>query len=167
MKPTKDDEHRARQLSDKDLSDPSNMLSKQGSPMVLWEDVDSASMKNEFGNGERTLMGFTIGMRGYFSRHEVKRGASAWRKACAQYPQALFHPCLLGYENDPREIWEFEDARRYVRQWARFAGMDDAEIAMRYCGEVPGAMGFLAACGVFGEETRRQSLAGTTPTPRQ
>jgi hypothetical protein len=83
--------------------------------------------------------------------------------------------CLFGYNEDPREVWEFRDARPYVRWWARYAGMDDLATADRWLGlnsaigrtmPAPWAtagMGFLAACGVFGEELRQEKLREQKP----
>ena len=42
--------------------------------------------------------------------------------------------CLLGYNDDPREVWEFHDARRYLRWWARYAGMNDPATADHWFG---------------------------------
>ena len=89
--------------------------------------------------------------------------------------------CLLGYNEDPREIWEFRDARRYVRRWARFTGMNDIATSDRWLGRTSaigrsmsvlgpvaiGGMGFRAACGVFGEMARQMALRGHRPTVPQ
>jgi hypothetical protein len=81
---------------------------------------------------------------------------------------------LTGYDQDPREVWEIPEAARYVRWWAAYAGMDDFEVADSLIGSkspnskdplLCGAgVSFLAACGAFGEEIKRQSLAGFAPT---
>jgi hypothetical protein len=62
---------------------------------------------------------------------------------------------LLGYDEDPREIHEIDSAAEYVRLWARLSGITDLEqTALGPIGPVGAA--FLAACGAFGEEIRRQ-----------
>jgi hypothetical protein len=114
------------------------------------------------------LIYLAIGMRGAFSQDAAQRAASAFRKTVEQYPQAIILPTIPGFDEDPRELWEFEDVRNYVQLWARFAGLDDFETAercftrglMKDGTSVGGlAMGFLAACRVFGEEVRAQLSA--------
>jgi hypothetical protein len=131
------------------------------------------------GDGEGMFIPFTIGSRGNLSRAAAKRAATMWRQAISRYPKACFMICLLGYNNDPREIWEFRDARRYVRWWARFAGMDDPATAEHWFGatsaigrSIPlplatGGIGFLAACGVFGEVARQFAVRNFKPTVPQ
>jgi hypothetical protein len=93
-----------------------------------------------------------IGMRDQFSEDAAKGMAKVWREAITQHPHSTFCLTIDGYDDDPKEIWEFEDARLYVQQWTRFAGVDDPETAQRYC--TLETLGFLAACGVFGEPTK-------------
>jgi hypothetical protein len=127
------------------------------------------------GDGDGMFMHIVIGLRGDLSKAEARRRAAMWREATNRYPKAGFIISLAGYNEDPREIWEFDDARRYVRWWARFAGMDDLKTADRWLGltSAIGAsgncagMGFLAACGVFGEAARQMSLRGHVPTAPQ
>jgi hypothetical protein len=118
-------------------------------------------------DGDGMLIPITIGSRGNLFRAEAERAAATWRQATGRFPKASFMVSLLGYNEDPREVWEFRDARRYVRWWARAAGMDDLATADRWLGltsaigqtmPTPWAiagMGFLVACGVFGEELRQ------------
>jgi hypothetical protein len=106
-------------------------------------------------------------------------GAKLWREAIARYPRAAFMISLLGYSDDPREVWEFHDARQYVRWWARYAGMDDPATADRWLGPSSAisqmlpppwgsaGMGFLAGCGVFGEEARQFAVRNLKPTVAQ
>jgi len=56
------------------------------------------------------------------------------------------------------------EAARYVQWWARFAGMDDRNRKQPDCGNpmlhaagppANGGLGFLAACGVFGDELKK------------
>ena len=129
------------------------------------------------GDGEGMFIPITIGSRGNLSKAEARLGAKMWRQATGRYPKACFMLSLLGYNDDPREVWEFRDARRYVRWWARFAGMNDFATADHWLGmssaigrSMPvlgpmatGGMGFLAACGVFGEELRQAALRGHRP----
>jgi hypothetical protein len=125
------------------------------------------------------LIPLTIGARGHLSKAEAKLGAKLWREAIALYPRAAFMISLLGYSDDPREIFEFHDARRYVRWWARYAGMDDPVTADRWLGPSSAigqmlpppwgtaGVGFLAGCGCFGEEARQFVLHNLKPTVAQ
>jgi hypothetical protein len=76
-------------------------------------------------------------------------------------PKLSFGITMLGYNEDPREIWQIEDAARYVRWWARYAGMDN-EAAVLRAGQINmfAAInyGLLVACGVFGEEAKAKAI---------
>ena len=131
------------------------------------------------GDGAGMFIPITIGSRGRLSKADARRAAAMWRQAIGRYPKACFMISLLGYNDDPREIWEFDDARRYVRWWARFAGMDDPAIADHWLGAssaigrawfspmATSGMSFLAACGVFGEEARHFAVRNFKPTVPQ
>jgi hypothetical protein len=72
----------------------------------------------------------------------------------------------LSQDEDSRELWELPEAARYVRWWARFAGIDDPTTASHFLD--PEGMTVLAACGAFGEEFQREALAAQKPpTPKQ
>jgi hypothetical protein len=127
------------------------------------------------GDGDRTLIPVHIGARGSLLRERARVAAQVWRQVTRRYPKGAFVVALLGYDQDPREIWEIPEAARYVRWWAQYAGMDDYDEADRWLGassvigrsDLPhgiAGIGFLAACGVFGDEIRRQALAGSLPT---
>jgi hypothetical protein len=42
---------------------------------------------------------------------------------------------IAGYDQDPRELWEIVEVRRFVRRWARFVGLTDPATAMREIGD--------------------------------
>jgi hypothetical protein len=127
------------------------------------------------GDGDRMLIPLHIGARGSPWKPRARVAAEVWRKITRRYPKGAFVVALLGYDQDPREIWEIPEAARYVRWWAQYAGMGDLETADGWLGagsaigqsDLPhstAGMGFLAACGVFGGEIKRQVLAGSPPT---
>jgi hypothetical protein len=138
------------------------------------------------GDGEGMMIPFIIGMRGNLSKTEAHKAGAMWRSAIKRYPKAIFYLNLIGYDQDPREIWEIVDAARYVRRFARAAGLDDPDEALRIFGPgsptfeagvaIGGAVGktmlqatigFLAGCGAFGEELKQQALSTVKPTSRQ
>ena len=138
------------------------------------------------GDGEGTIIPFVIGMRGRLTKNEARKGGQMWRDASARYPKAVFYLSMIGYDEDPREIWEIVDAARYVRWFARAAGLDAMETALHWFGPgsptmaaavlpeagpglkaLAGTLGFLAGCGVFGDEFRAAALRNLKPTMKQ
>jgi hypothetical protein len=122
-------------------------------------------------DGSDLTISFCIGTRGDLNHQEAKRAAKSWREHIKRYPKARFVIHLAGYDDDPRDIWEIDDAVRYVGWWARHAGMNDFDTAERLLG-VPGfehssSLGFLAACGVFGEGAKQAALKDWSPTVAQ
>ena len=84
----KDDQGRARQQSARDFRGLSSEVSKLGGTMKSYESINSAD--DEFGDGDRVMIGFTIGMRGFISRNDARIAAKTWRKLCEKYPKAFF-----------------------------------------------------------------------------
>jgi hypothetical protein len=126
------------------------------------------------GDGEGMVASVTIGFRDDLTKRGARHCAKLWHRVTRQHPKAIFVLQLLGYDQDPREIWEIVDAARYVRWWARFAGMDDVETAMHFFGPASPAgshgavnLNFLAACGCFGDEMKQTVLRGFKPTTAQ
>jgi hypothetical protein len=70
---------------------------------------------------------FMLGQRDELTEAAAKRIGDLWRKATQHYPRGVFIFFMFGYNADPREMWEIPDTARYVRWWARYAGMDDLE----------------------------------------
>jgi hypothetical protein len=122
---------------------------------------------------------YLIGRRDSLSKREALIAAEGWRKLTARYPRASFLLMIAGCDDDPREIWEFPEVCRYVRQWAKATGLDNPDVADLWLGscegrlETPlqgpeaGGLSVLAACGVFGEEMRREALSDHNPTTEQ
>jgi hypothetical protein len=174
-----DDPKAARWAAAQELRDNILFMAAAGMEMVFFDRDGSCDLPDYPNDGEGMLIPVTIGSRGNLSRAEAKRAAATWRQATGRFPKASFMVSLLGYNEDPREIWEFRDARRYVRWWARYAGMDDLATADRWLGlnsaigrtmPTPWAtagIGFLAACGVFGEELRQAILRDHKPVVPQ
>jgi hypothetical protein len=167
-----DDSNEARKAAIADLRELMKSY-REMAPQALFCDGDFSGWPDSDGAG--MFIQIVIGLRGDLSKAEARRCAAMWRKATNRYPKAGFIISLAGYDEDPREIWEFGDARRYVRWWARFAGMDDLNTADRWLGltSAIGASGncagmvLFAACGVFGEAACQMSLRGHARTAPQ
>jgi hypothetical protein len=105
---------------------------------------------SRYGDGDGVFIPITIGLRGKLTAHEAKECAELWCEAVRRHPKGIFYPNLLGYDSDPRELYEFEDVRRYLRVWARLAAITSPEaIGVEV---VDGLVGLLAACGCAGFE---------------
>jgi hypothetical protein len=114
------------------------------------EVVDIGGDTSRYGDGDGCFILVTIGHRGALTAREAKACAELWRTATARHPKAIFNPSLFGYDSDPRELYEFEDVRLYLRQWAQFAGIagpQDIKVEVVYS-----LVALLAACGCAGFE---------------
>src|SRR6266851_5124139 len=89
--------------------------------------VDFDTDTSEYGDGDGTMINIAVGFRGELTAAKAKYFADYWRKAAIKHPKAWFCPTIYGYDDDPRELWEFEEVREYVRQWAQFAGIHRPE----------------------------------------
>jgi hypothetical protein len=115
-------------------------------------------------DGPDLVICFCIGGRGDLNREEAKRAAKSWLEHIKRYPKARFVIHLAGYDDDPRDIWEIDEAARYVRRWARLAGLDDIDVAGARLDDR--ALAWLGACGAFGDEIKRQVIL-PPKTPKQ
>jgi hypothetical protein len=176
----KDDREAARHASIDELRENLRFVREAAAALadlVIYDDAGNCNFPEYLNDGEGVFIPVPIGARGNLSKAEAEQGAAMWRQVTSRYPKACFMLCLLGYNDDPREIWEFPDARRYVRWWARFAGMDDIATANRWVGassmvgrtlpQGAGGIGFLAACGVFSKELQQQALRDYKPLTPQ
>jgi hypothetical protein len=123
---------------------------------VFGPDEDTSS----YGDGTGVVMPIHMGARGELTTEYAKQCADLWLKITAKHPKAHYVPVILGYDEDPREIWEFGEVRNYVRQWAKFAGITGPE-AIKV--EAAFLMGLLAACGCEGFE--HVQVTGTDGKP--
>jgi hypothetical protein len=169
-----DDPKAARETVEIDIRLAAQGLRESNLPtqFVSFEDPDRSKWPE--GDGDRTLIPVTIGIRSDLSKAAAAHCAAMWQEVTARYPKAFFLLNILGYDTDPRELWEFPEVRRYVRRWARLTGLNDLETANRWIGSCEGRVesplsperypiatggpGFVAACGVFGEAIRQQAL---------
>jgi hypothetical protein len=109
---------------------------------------------------------FVMGERGELTPSTCREHALAWKRLRAANPKAIFLLMVMGYDDDPRELWEFPEVREYVQSWAGLVGLDDYDaavavfsarpIAQGYAPEavhevIVNTVGLLNSCGVFGD----------------
>jgi hypothetical protein len=105
----------------------------------------------EYGDGSGVTITFPIGRRHDLSKSAAETAARQWQELRQRYPKAQIILHIPGYGQDPREIWEFPDATRYVRWWAGFTGIRRFEQAAYELPLHHMSVVFLGLCGAFGE----------------
>jgi hypothetical protein len=151
--PMPEDRELARKLANKDLGrmlDSARALAGKNFHYAEYSEAAVGSTA-ALGDGEGILVEMTIGARGSLTRSFAKAAAKAWRETLKRHPKAMFGLNIAGYDDDPRELVDFPEVRRYVRAWAKLAGvsfetLDTTPFATE------GDIAFLAACGVFGDK---------------
>lgn len=115
---------------------------------------------SHYGDGSRLFINFVVGFRGQLSNQKAKVYADGWRVMRARHPQAIVYPTVVGYDEDPRELWEIPEVVRYVQQFAELAGIK------RPSDLPPDPLGhlftFFGAMGLWGDGTR---VEVTAPMP--
>ena len=87
-----------------------------------------------------------IGKRGDLTRQAAKAAAREWKECLRIAPKAHVILHIDGYDDDPRNLWEFDEVRKFVQQFARFAGINDVVDYSERLAE--DSLALLAACGV-------------------
>lgn len=142
----------ARDLAVADFKNLVQGLSNLGSPTVVAFDGEAAAAA---ANAERTVINLVIGTRGDLAARDAAAAARQWRDIRARIPEAIIIVSIAGYDQSRKEIWEFTEARRFVRRWARLAGLADPATAMREIGndrQFPHLLAILTLCGTFGAD---------------
>ncbi len=140
-----EDKKLAKEATQRDAENLMRLTHDLGVPVEIASSVDGVPVDKQ------TAIHLTIGRRDMLSRSEAKHTAGVWKDIVRKFPGAPKTISLLGYDDDPREIWEIPKAARYVRWWAHYAGIHDAtdiqaQMGIEKLGTM--AMAFLAACGV-------------------
>jgi hypothetical protein len=94
---------------------------------------------------EPDLISHCIGKRGDLTRRAAKAAAREWKECLRLAPKA-YVLSISGYDDDPRNLWEFDEVRKFVQQFARFAGINDVMDYSERLAE--DSLALLAACGV-------------------
>ena len=133
-------------------------------PMVAYDEKGLDPLPYDSADGDGVIVNLQIGARGSLSKERARQSAQAWRETALRYPKAYFIIALLGYDEDPREVWEIPEAARYVRWWAQYTGIaDNIDSGHHFLG--PTGVAFLAGCGVYGDDLKREALSNHVPTP--
>jgi hypothetical protein len=97
-----------------------------------------------------------LGAMGDLTEQRAREAASEWEKAMERNLSMLVLT-IDGYDDDPRELWMIPEVCAHVCLFARIANIT-VEQATKLIPDACGA-GLLAACGAFGEDVMRASLA--------
>jgi hypothetical protein len=146
----RDNPELARAAADKDRAGLLDYFRKKGMPPHL-EYGESGQL--DFRNATpKTLFNLEIGQRGNHSRRVAEAAAKAFQQIAAKAGPGMIVLHLTGYDDDPRELWDISEAADYVRLWASLAFTRENDLVLLH-----GRMiGFLAACGAFGDEVKRE-----------
>jgi len=151
-----EDAERARELVMSDARNAGRRLWEAGMPndAVTYDEIAQTAID------PRTMVNLVIGTRDKLTEAAARDAGETWKKLRAKSPQSPIAIVILGYDQDPRELWEFPEVRRYVQWWAEAAGMDRPEALLSLPDPITGQAlgGFLSACGVFGEGCRDYTL---------
>jgi hypothetical protein len=116
---------------------------------IIGPDDDSS----QYGDGDGVFLNVTIGTRDHLTNEDAKLCAEMWRKLVRKHPKGTFAPHLLGFDQDPRELYEFPNVRAYLQLWAKYAGITGPEdITVEIAWGRQFFIGLLAACGCEGFE---------------
>jgi hypothetical protein len=146
-----EDKELARQMARKDFARFLDIVEQSTQCKLPVIDYDDP-MPEVPGDGSGVLISLCIGSRGDLTRQDAARAAKQWRQHVKRYPKAHYYIHIAGYDDDPRNLWEIDQAARYVRRWARLAGLNSLAAADQYLDER--FLAFLAACGAFGDAVK-------------
>ena len=68
--------------------------------------------------GADALLCLEIGDRAHLTQSRARETARALAEAIIKVPQALFSIVVRGFAEDPRELWEIPEVKRYIGQFA-------------------------------------------------
>jgi hypothetical protein len=80
---------------------------------------------------ENRQFSLVIGTRDQLTKREADSAGKAFKVLRSRHPRSRIMLFMLGYDQDPRELWEFPEVCRYVRRFARTAGLSDWRVAVQ------------------------------------
>jgi len=150
-----ENKRQAQALADADVARLLKRMSETGQPMSARSvsGLPDYSAIQIGGNGMAALCMIEIGARGNLTKRRAREHAVVFKETRRASPGAEITIGIAGYDDDPRELWDFPEVRRYVRWWSRAAGLGSwqAAIAVPWANFDAG-MHVLVACNVFGDE---------------
>jgi hypothetical protein len=73
------------------------------------------------------LVHFVVGQRGDMTKHKARQAAKEFARVRKAAPDAyVMMSTAAGYDDDPRPLGQFPEVCRYMRQFAREAGLEGA-----------------------------------------
>jgi hypothetical protein len=73
---------------------------------------------------------FLVGGRGALDVYHVSAAADTFREVLVTHPHLQFAFVIVGFDNDPRGLWEISEARWYVKMFRELVGLDKFEFAL-------------------------------------
>jgi hypothetical protein len=73
---------------------------------------------------------FLVGGRGALDVYHVSAPADTFREVLVTHPHLQFAFVIVGFDNDPRGLWEISEARWYVKMFRELVGFDKLEFAL-------------------------------------
>lgn len=102
----------------------------------------------------------SIGSRGEFTASRCVAAARAFKRLVAINPKVKVILHVGGYDEEPREIYQFADAAQYIRQWAELAGLTTLEDAMRWL-DYEGGLPLVVGAGCYDDATHTKAGSET------
>jgi len=141
---------RSRAAADKDRVGLIDFFNKKGAPNSYCEYGDDGQLDVE-NVTPKTLFNLEIGQRENHTRIVAEAAAKAFRKVAPKAGPGMIVLVIVGYDDDPRELWDIPDVAAYIRLWASLAITSERDLSLLH----PQMVRLLAACGVFGPEVKR------------
>jgi hypothetical protein len=150
----RDNPELARRAADKDRADLFDFCRERGMPSSWLEYRDSGQLDVQ-NITPKTMFNLEIGQRGNHTRRVAEAAAKAFRQVATKAGPGKILIHLVGYDSDPREVWEVEEAAEYVCLWASLAFTSENDLNLLHERMIP----FLASCGVFGDYISKKSVS--------
>ena len=143
-----DEKKLARDDLQRTIAEVQKFAERHGAVSEAYTFDDLAHALEAHGDGTGVLVSLVIGERGDLNRKAAKRAAKAYFDIVRKHPQIVIAIAVAGYDTDPREVFEIEEARIHFCRWARFIGMRSIHQAVGSPLHKH-SIGVLAKCGAF------------------
>ena len=98
-----------------------------------------------------TFCPLEIGSRGDFTPERAQAAATVFKQLAGWVGPGCISTYIIGFDADPRELWDVPEAVEYMRSFSRVAGIDIDNIPEAL--DLP-SLTLLSACGVLGPEAK-------------